>query len=59
MSDRRQHAERRMEEAKRQFTEAARAALAGDTDAPELAREAFTRICEARADLAAANGASQ
>lgn len=48
-----------MEEAKRQFTEAARAALAGDTDAPELAREAFTRICEARADLAAANGASQ
>ncbi len=59
MSERRRLAEERMEQAKRQFSEAARAALAGDTDAPELARVAFARICEARTDLAAAHGAPQ
>ena len=37
-----------MHAAKRQFTEAARAALAGAPDAPELVREALEQVNHAR-----------
>jgi hypothetical protein len=44
-------ARERMEAAKRQFSAAARAALAGDADAPRLAVDAFREVTEARAAL--------
>lgn len=50
--DLRRAAEERMTAAKARFTEAARAALAGDADAQERAREAFEAVQAARRELA-------
>lgn len=47
----RQSAEQQMAEAKHRFTQAARAALAGDPDAPVLAKAAFEDVEAARAAL--------
>lgn len=46
-------AEGRMDEAKRQFTAAAKATMAGDPNASDLAREAWQAIASARAELKA------
>lgn len=48
-----QHAETRMAAAKHQFTEAARAALAGDPRAAELAKIAVDELAQAQAALQA------
>ena len=50
------HAEIRMGAAKRQLTEAARAALAGDPRAAELAKIAVDEIAQAQAALQALRG---
>lgn len=50
--DLRNAAEARMVAAKRIFSDAARAALAGDADAQERAREAFEAVRAARRELA-------
>ena len=51
-TEQRMRACERMANAKRQCTEAARAALAGDPQAPDLTQAAFGELCAARADLA-------
>lgn len=45
--------ERQMADAKARFTQAAKAALAGDPNAPDLARAAYQDVEFARAALAA------
>jgi hypothetical protein len=52
-ADRRNNAESRMRAAKDQFTAAARAALAHDTDAAAMASSALAEIESARAELRA------
>lgn len=52
-SEQRRLAEDRMDNAKRQFTQAARAALAGDPQAPELAKAAYREVSDAQAALRA------
>lgn len=46
-------AQSHMEDAKRRFTEAARAAMRGDPAAPALARAAYDEVNAARAELRA------
>lgn len=51
MREQRIQAERRMDQAKRNFTIAAKAALSGDPEAPLLAQAAFEELNRARAEL--------
>lgn len=51
--ERRRLAQTHLDEAKRQFSEAAQAALRRDPSSPELARLAFDAVNSARAELRA------